>query len=58
MTMEIFRQYSIIHKNKKSFEYFRSTLRETHKQNYEKMESLYARVGSLFDKKKKGLAIE
>ena len=54
ISMEIFRQYCIIHKNKKSFEYFRSTLRETHKQNYEKMESLLTRVNSLFDKKKKG----
>ena len=53
ISMEIFRQSSIIHKNKKSFEYFRSTLRETHKQNYEKMESLHTRVNSLFDKKKK-----
>lgn len=55
MSTEIFRQYCIIGKNKKSFEYFRGTLRETHRQNYEKMESLYTRVNSLFDKKKKGL---
>jgi len=55
---ELFKQGITIHKNKKSFEYFRSSLRETHKQNYEKMESLHSRVNSLFDKKKKGLAIE
>lgn len=54
MNTELFRQGITIHKNKKSFEYFRSTLRETHKQNYEKMESLYKRVNSLFDKKGKG----
>lgn len=57
MNTELFRQGITIHKNKKSFEYFRSTLRETHKQNYEKMESILARVNSLFDKKKKGTIV-
>jgi hypothetical protein len=51
---ELFKQGVTIHKNKKRFEYFRSALKETHKQNYEKFESLFRKIALLFDKKKKG----
>lgn len=52
MTTELLRQGVRIHKNKKSFEYFRSTLSQTHKEYYEKFESLFLKVKQLFAKEK------
>jgi len=41
ITAELLKQGIRIHKNKRSFEYFKGTLNMTHKQNYERFESLF-----------------
>ena len=38
----VFKQEGTIFKNKKAFEWFKSSLSETHKQTFEKFESLFA----------------
>ena len=57
MSMQVFGQYCTIGKNKRQFEYFRSTLKETHKQNYEKFEGLFRKIDLLYDKKKKDVLL-
>ena len=57
IAIEVFKQAITTHKNKKSFNYLRSSLKETHKQNYEKFESLFKKIDILY-KKRKGLVIE
>lgn len=52
LTKEMLRQGVSIHKNKRSFEYFRSTLNQTHKQNYEKFESVFLKIKQLFGERK------
>ena len=52
LTKEMLKQGVTIHKNKRSFEYFKSTLSETHKQYYEKFESLFSTIHTYLDKKK------
>ncbi len=58
LNKEMFRQFCIIHKNKKSFVWFRSSLKETHRQTYEKFESLFHKIDLLYKKKNRGLAVE
>ena len=57
ITTELLKQGIVIHKNKKSFVWFRSSLKETHRQTYEKFESLFKKIDILY-KKRKGLAVE
>ncbi len=57
ITTELLKQGIVIHKNKKLFVWFRSSLKETHRQTYEKFESLFKKIDILY-KKRKGLAVE
>lgn len=57
MSTEFFKQGITIHKNKKTFTWFRSSLKETHKQNYEKFESLFRKIDLLYQKKKDTLIL-
>ena len=54
ITTEIFKQDVKLHKHKKTYGYFKESLKYKFKTDYEKMEGILARVNSLFDKKKKG----
>ena len=57
VSAELFKQGIKIHRHKKSFEWFRSSLKETHKQNYEKFERLFHKIDLLYDKKKKDVLL-
>lgn len=52
MTAELLKQGIRIHKHQISNRYFRSSLKETHKQHYEKFESLFLKIKQLFGKQK------
>ena len=51
MTSELLKQGIRISKHQISDRYFRSTLRETHKQHYEKFESIFLKIKQLFGKR-------
>ena len=53
MTIELLKQGIVIHKNKTSFEYFRNSLKDTHKEHYEKFESLFLKIKQLFGERKR-----
>lgn len=48
LTVETLKQSVQIHKQQKSDRYFRNSLKERHKENYEKFESLFLKVKQLF----------
>ena len=52
ITAELLKQGITIHKNKKSFVWFRSSLKETHRQTYEKFETLFKKIDILYKKRK------
>lgn len=53
MFCEYFKVYSDLRKHIKSDRYLREALKETHKQNYEKFESLFLKIKQLFGEDKR-----
>ena len=53
ITTEIFKQDIKLFKHKKSYNYFRESLKDKFKADYEKFESLFSTIHTYFDKKKK-----
>ena len=52
ITVELFKQDIKLFKHKKSYNYFRESLKDKFKADYEKFESLFSTIHTYFDKKK------
>ena len=50
MTVELLRQGVTLHKHKRSYAFFKRSLSETHKRNFEEQESISLKIKQLFNK--------